>query len=99
METGDGDDGLTKSEDSVKSESALAWAEKYCKQTSMFLDPYVGRRLGFALHNSSHPCYRRTRERVLLGYLKRRYKLSGKSEGLLYTFPSFLLRTYLFCFD
>jgi hypothetical protein len=66
-------------EEEMRASQALLWAEKYCKQTSLFTDISTERSIGpLAMHNVSHPCYSKFRVRILLGYLKRRYKMSGK---------------------
>lgn len=61
--------------EAIQANKALVWAEKYCQQNSLMLDTTAE---NVALHNASHACHKKFRLRILLGYLKRRYKLNGK---------------------
>ena len=60
-------------------EKAMMWAEKYCMQSSLTADLTVTQGIGkLAMHNSSHPCYKRARFRILMGFMRRRIQQPGK---------------------
>ena len=66
-------------DEKLRADQALAWANKYCQQNSMIEDMTVDRTIRkLAMQNTSNPCNRNFRSRILMGYLKRRYKLRGK---------------------
>ena len=73
---------MGEGEEAVRAEQALVWGEKYCQQNSLMADTSMGRGVGGVarMQNSSHPCHERVRFRMLMGYLKRRYKLNGKGD-------------------
>lgn len=76
---GGGEAETTDDDERATTAKALVWAEKYCQQNSMITDLTTG---DMAIRNASQPCQGKTRVRILLGYLKRRYKLSGEDNGV-----------------
>ena len=59
--------------------AAQQWAERYCEQSSLMIDTSIGQNVGYLmLHNSSHACYKKARASIVMGYLRRKYRLTGK---------------------